>query len=131
MKNASSILAATLILFFGFQGSVTAQKTATWKGGTPGRSSDWNCASNWKEGRIPDEFSHVFIPDVSTSTFTYPVIQEGEIEILSLTCAPLAKVIQRNNARLIVLELAPDTLYNATYARRTQHINMLPASSKQ
>jgi hypothetical protein len=84
--------------------NVHAQKTATWKGGTPGRKSDWSCPSNWKEGRVPNVFSNVVIPDVSTSTFSYPVIQEGEIEVQSLYTAPGARITIKNKARLIVLE---------------------------
>lgn len=104
MKNSMLISAATMILCFGFQVSLSAQKTATWKGGTPGRVSDWNCATNWKEGRVPDEFSNVFIPDVSTSTFNYPIIKNGSVEIASLQCAPGAKLTLLNHAEIIVLD---------------------------
>jgi len=101
MKNAFFSCIATMILFFGFQVSLNAQKTATWKGGTPGRTSDWECATNWKEGRVPDEFSCVIIPDVSTSTFSYPVIA-GEVEIQSLLCASSARLTVMDNASLII-----------------------------
>ncbi|MBC7774357.1 MAG: hypothetical protein H7246_02880 [Phycisphaerae bacterium] len=82
-----------------------AQKTATWKGGTPGRNTEWNCATNWKEGRIPDEFSNVIIPDVSTSTFSYPIIYEGVIEIFSLQCAPSARLNTLSKAHIIMLDV--------------------------
>lgn len=104
MKNASRFCAITLFLIVGFQASPFAQKTTTWKGGAPGRSTDWNCAANWKEGRIPDEFSRVIIPDVSCNTFSYPVIQTGEVEVLSLSCAPTAKLTIHKNARFLVIE---------------------------
>ncbi len=106
MKNASFSFVALLIVLFGFQTSLSAQKTATWKGGTPGRSTDWNCPTNWKEGRVPDEFSAVIIPDVSTSTFSYPMIQEGTVEIFSLECATNAKLNTYGNARVVVLNAA-------------------------
>jgi hypothetical protein len=106
MKNASFFFAATLSILFGFQTSLSAQKTATWKGGQAGRSSDWNCASNWKEGRVPDEFSSVVIPDISTSTFSFPIIEKGEVEIWSLQCLTGAHLTVSNKARLIILESA-------------------------
>ncbi len=109
MKKASLLFAPAMILLLGFQISLTAQKTATWKGGAPGRNTAWNCAANWKEGRVPNEFSNVVIPDVSTTTFCYPVIEEGEVEILSLLCTPPAKVTLGKNASLIIIESsAPD-----------------------
>ncbi|MBC7778374.1 MAG: hypothetical protein H7246_23280 [Phycisphaerae bacterium] len=101
MKNASIFFAATLIFLFVSQ-SMSAQKTATWKGGTPGRSTDWNCPTNWKEGRVPDAFSNVVIPDVSTSTFSYPIIGD-EVEIQSLQCAPSARLTVLAKASLVVL----------------------------
>jgi hypothetical protein len=83
-----TILAMKNILFFaillGYSFSLHAQKTATWKGGTPGRPTEWNCATNWKEGRVPNEFSQVIIPDVSSSTFSNPVLSSGDVEIWSL-----------------------------------------------
>lgn len=81
-----------------------AQKVATWKGGTPGRPSDWNCPTNWKEGRVPDEFSQVIIPEISTSTFSYPVLDKGEVEVESLSCSPGARLTLKNKARVLVLE---------------------------
>lgn len=85
MKNASCFFAAMMILSFGFQISVSAQKPATWKGGTPGNSADWNCASNWKEGRVPNEFSDVCIPDVSTASGIQPVVRCSVAGVNSLT----------------------------------------------
>ena len=100
MKNSIAIIA----LFSLFSLSAQAQTTATWKGGTPGRSTDWNCPTNWKEGRVPNEFSKVIIPDVSTSTFSYPLIQKGTVEVYSLECASTAKLTFKGNARIIVLD---------------------------
>lgn len=104
MKNVSFFFTPTLILLLGFQISLSAQKTATWKGGAPGRNTAWNCATNWKEGRVPNEFSNVIITDVSTTTFCYPVIEEGEVVILSLLCTPPAMLTIGKNASLIVIE---------------------------
>jgi hypothetical protein len=118
MKNAFFSCIAILILFFGFQVSLYAQKTATWKGGTPGRACDWECATNWKEGRVPDEFSNVIIPDVSTSTFSYPVL-ENDVEILSLSCLAPARLLVRNNAQIMVLQTSTNEpiLTNDSFAQ--------------
>lgn len=83
MKNVRILFVAFIALLL-CSASLFAQKTATWKGGTPGRPEEWNCPTNWNEGRVPDEFSRVIIPDVSTSTFHNPVLNEGEVEIWSL-----------------------------------------------
>jgi len=103
MKNVL-ILFATITFLCGFQTSLSAQKTATWTGGTPGRPFEWNCAANWKEGRVPNEFSRVIIPDVSTSTFSYPALSGGEVEIWSLQILSGARLKIGRNARLIVTE---------------------------
>jgi hypothetical protein len=100
MKNTIAIIA----LFSLISLSAEAQKIATWKGGTPGKSTDWNCPTNWKEGRVPNEFSNVVIPNISTSTFSYPVIDRGEIEVQSLFCASSARLTVKNKASLVVLE---------------------------
>ena len=104
MKKTINFLVILFCLTFGFQPLTNAQRTTTWKGGTPGRPSDWYCSTNWKEGREPDEFSNVIIPDVSTSTFFYPVLRSGEVEILSLLIQPRASITISENARLIIIE---------------------------
>lgn len=97
------------ILFFAAillisQTALLAQKTATWKGGTLGKPADWNCPTNWKEGRVPNEFSQVIIPDVSTSTFNNPVLASGEVEVWSIQIHSGASLRIGKNARLIALE---------------------------
>ena len=101
MKNAILFFATTITLLFGFQSSLFAQKTATWKGGTPGKPSEWFCATNWEEGRVPNEFSAVIIPDVSTSTFSDPILNGGEVEIQSLEVHSGASLKIGKNARLV------------------------------
>jgi hypothetical protein len=105
MKHTIAITA----LFSPISLSAQAQKTATWKGGTPGRTTDWNCPANWEESRVPNEFSDVVIPDVSTSTFSYPVIKPGMVEIASLQCASNARLTTLGNARVIYLD-TPDSV---------------------
>jgi len=106
------------------QGYSNAQKIATWKGGTPGRNTDWNCPGNWKEGRVPNEFSKVVIPDVSTCTFSYPVVRKDTVEISSLQCAPGATLTLLGNAKVIVLDSAaqkPDRKNKGLVWTKTQH----------
>ena len=91
-------------LFLVSQTTLLAQKTATWKGGTPGKPTDWNCAANWKEGRVPNEFSQVIIPDVSSSSFNNPVLASGEVEIWSLVIHTGASLQIGKKARLIATE---------------------------
>lgn len=78
MKNFFFFAAIILIS----QTSLLAQKSTTWKGGTPGKPSDWNCASNWSGGRVPNEFSDVTIPNVSSEI--YPVIKNNVEDINAL-----------------------------------------------
>ncbi|MBL7776204.1 MAG: hypothetical protein JNK89_09390 [Saprospiraceae bacterium] len=110
MKNASCFFAATLALFFGLNLSLQAQKTATWKGGAPGRAHDWNCPKNWSDGRVPDAFSDVVIPDVSTTSFAAPVIQKGEVEVNSLRLLANATLTVEQDGQLVVLNLYDDSL---------------------
>lgn len=72
IHNTMKTILSTISLFFVLQMAASAQTTATWMGGTPGRSQDWNCPTNWKEGSVPDEFSQVIIP---ADRHTYPVIK--------------------------------------------------------
>lgn len=84
--------------------SAFSQKMATWKGGTPGRGADWNCATNWEEGRVPNEFSQVIIPDVSSRCSSNPVLTSGEVEIWSILIHTGASLRIGKNARLIATE---------------------------
>lgn len=98
MKNALvfSVLFALSAL------SLQAQKIATWKGGAPGHATEWNYPANWKENRVPNEFSQVIIPDVSSSTFSNPVLDGEVVEIWSLQIFSGASLRIGKSARLIV-----------------------------
>ena len=92
-----------LVLAFSvFQNALSAQITATWKGGAPGRPNDWNCAANWRENRVPDEFSNVVVPEVSTTSFASPVIFSGEVLVNALFLAPNASLTVGKAAQLTV-----------------------------
>ena len=86
--------------FFCILQADTSQTTATWMGGTPGKTSDWNCATNWKEGRIPDENTQVIVP---SDLIFYPVIMSDVQDIDALLVAGGAKLTIHNGASLKVL----------------------------
>ena len=65
-----------------------------WKGGTPGQETEWNVAKNWSENRVPDWTQDVIIPDVSTSSGYFPII-EDEVE-------PIAHLEIQSNAILTI-----------------------------
>lgn len=102
MKKAILFLTATFILFFGMPASSPAQKTATWQGGAPGKVSEWNCAANWKEGRVPNAFSDAVIPDVSTGSGAFPVISSPVEAVNSLTLLSGAQLIINRAGKLEV-----------------------------
>ncbi len=79
-----------------------AQKSVTWIGGTPGNETSWDEARNWSDHHVPNEFSNVFIPDVSTSSFSNPIIEDGVIELNSLTIQSTAKLTIQKMAKLII-----------------------------
>lgn len=103
MKNAFFAASATLF-FFMIHISAGAQRVATWKGGTPGRTNDWALASNWKEGRVPDGFSDVVIADVSSTGGFQPVIRIAVEGINSLTILPGARLRIETSGSLDVFE---------------------------
>ncbi len=91
MKNLTFSIAATLTLILGLSISLSAQTTATWQGGKPGRTTDWNCAANWSEGKTPDEFTQVIIP---YNVQYYPVIKD--------TVAPIDALLMEGGTSLTI-----------------------------
>jgi len=98
MKNFFFFAAIILIS----QTTLLAQKSTTWKGGTPGRPSDWNCASNWSDGRVPNEFSDVIIPNISSEI--YPVIKNNAEDINALFLMSSTKIYIEKKGALTVYE---------------------------
>lgn len=88
-----------LLLVLGLPSALSAQKQATWKGGAPGRSTDWNCSANWKEGRVPNVFCDVVIPVVDF----IPHIRIEADGINSLTLMPGAELCIEKSGVLEVL----------------------------
>ncbi len=101
MKTIAKILTPALIFI---AGTAISQQTTTWKGGTPGRTSQWDCPRNWEEGRVPDDVSNVFIPDVSSKSQCYPILAGKTCRINSLWMDSAAKLIISKSATLVILE---------------------------
>lgn len=79
------IFCFSLLVCFSAPSSLFAQKAITWKGGAPGRETQWQCPGNWSENKVPNEFSDVVIPDISTRGLNYPVLNDvAEVHSLRL-----------------------------------------------
>lgn len=100
MKNLTLSVAAIVFLIFAISTSLSAQTTATWKGGKSGRTTDWNCAENWKEGRVPDEFAQVIIP---ARAACYPILKNTVQVIDALVVEGGATLTLRSNTTLTIL----------------------------
>ncbi|MBK9014077.1 MAG: hypothetical protein IPM82_08280 [Saprospiraceae bacterium] len=70
----------------------------------PGMENDWNCPKNWSTYSVPNAFSNVFIPDVSTTTLAAPVIKNGRMEVNSLFLETNAFLTVEESAQLVVFE---------------------------
>ncbi len=92
------------LVFICCANALSAQIVNTWKGGAPGHESDWAYYKNWSRGRTPNEFDRVVIPDVSTSTRSFPVIRSGNVEVLSLEVQAGASLTLLSVARLLTNE---------------------------
>ncbi|HND88603.1 MAG TPA: hypothetical protein PK971_09750 [Saprospiraceae bacterium] len=98
-------LFGTVIIIVILSISANAQVTNSWKGGFPGRENDWNCQQNWSLGKSPDIFDNVVIPDVSTASRRYPIIDSGEVEVASIQIRPGASLTLIAGARLLAEEI--------------------------
>ena len=105
------------ILFAANLSSLQAQTTNVWKGGFPGRETDWNQSRNWSLGKTPDVFDRVIIPDVSASTQKYPIVKEGEIEVLSIDVRTGASLTLLRSARIVADEFICDGTCNGCERR--------------
>jgi hypothetical protein len=107
MKNAAFFFATAATFSFLLLGNtLSAQAKSTWKGGTPGRAHEWNCAANWLENRVPNEFSNVVVPNVSSTTAAAPVISAGDFEVNAIWVAADAHIFIERSASLTVLSTA-------------------------
>lgn len=100
-----TLITLQLFITFCFLGNVlSAQRNVTWLGGTPGQESNWFCDKNWSNAHVPDEFSNVYINNVSTSTFHYPVIKSKEATALSISIVSEGKLTIEKSGTLSVIE---------------------------
>lgn len=94
-------------------GLLTAQ--VEWKGGFPGRESDWFCAGNWNGNRIPNHMDQVVIPDCSTSGDYCPVIrsdQPAQVKSVELLKGALLTVDPSAQLTVLGYNLAGGALLN-------------------
>ncbi len=81
-----------------------SQISSKWRGNTPGHEHDWYYPSNWSNNRIPDEFTDVIIQVDISSSYRYPVIHYGDLEINSLHIWPGA-CLTIKNGEVAVLDI--------------------------
>lgn len=130
MRNTIQIASLFCILFFAAN-ELNAQVQNKWVGGTPGRSTDWDAASNWSLQRVPNEFSDVVIPNTSTTTFSYPAIDKA-VEINSLRIESGAKLViaETGKLQLNLVGASSDALANAgEIENRSQNLIAFQGSS--
>lgn len=72
MKNLIAIASLAFLGLFPEIGH--SQKMNVWKGGQPGRPTDWNCARNWSLGIVPDWTCVAVIGQNLQGPSQYPVI---------------------------------------------------------
>jgi hypothetical protein len=81
MKTLFTILALCLPFL------LNAQQTISWKGGTPGKTTNWEEARNWDKGRVPGPDTKVIIARADNGHYAQPVIsspvQIAELELQS------------------------------------------------
>lgn len=73
-----------------------------WRGGFPGRETDWLCARNWSDNRVPDEMDNVVIPDCSSRGNFYPQIRSRSACVQSLNIYSGATVSIQAGAKLTI-----------------------------
>jgi hypothetical protein len=104
MKKQTRNLALVLLNLLWAAGLLSAQNENIWRGGKPGRASDWNIAANWSKNRVPNEFDQVVIPGAESGSTTRPFIS-GEVVIGSLYMESGAEIVLRDHAMLVVLRI--------------------------
>jgi hypothetical protein len=112
-KPISTILCLLLFFFFE-QASLMAQIQTVWLGGTPGRETRWECSKNWKNNKVPDEFSDVLIPDVSSGSLVFPELDDQTVAINSLRI--------EGGGRFVIGPHAVLTIYNGIFIPSEQSI---------
>jgi hypothetical protein len=101
-QNPAKMKALITVAFVCTTIMMSAQVSATWVGGTPGKETAWNEAKNWSNHAVPDAFTDVYVKDVSSTTFSYPVIKQGAFELNALFVEKSAKITIEDDAQLVV-----------------------------
>lgn len=129
-QNLSAVFQVMFILLLcGICTGAAAQKTIIWKGGAPGHETDWHYAKNWSTHSVPNEFSNVIIPDVSTTTRALPVIRKGVVEVNSLIIAPNVTLSLGETVQLTVLENS-DSMLIANLRKNGSLVMLATAAQK-
>lgn len=99
----------TLIHFFSFLLGTSlllpfclCQAQNVWIGGFPGHKTDWHFAFNWSMHQVPDEWDDVYIPNTSTTTFAYPIIDTDAGTINSINMGFGAYITITENGDLVI-----------------------------
>ena len=111
----TSFFVVSCFVLTSFSSTAFAQPGNYWVGGAPGHENEWNCPKNWSEGSVPNEFSNVIIPDVSTGSRANPVLRSGMMEIGSL--------VLESNASLEIGKQATLVIYDGLFAVNRSDLN--------
>lgn len=103
MKKHTVLAVFCLVVLHLFAEELSAQKVNTWLGGAAGRESDWFYPKNWSLGVAPDWSHDVVIPDVASTSRSYPVVPSGVIEMASLTIHSSAELQIGDSVQLDIL----------------------------
>lgn len=103
------ILIATFTLF---SIGLFAQQAVIWKGGTTGKEVNWNEARNWSNNKVPNKFSDVVNPDVSTITFAAPIIAGGSVELNSIQILSNGRLRVDSSIKMIIYEFAKGIVFD-------------------
>ncbi|MCB0585558.1 MAG: hypothetical protein KDD06_09580 [Phaeodactylibacter sp.] len=95
MKNLVLVLMLLAPVF------LSAQRSITWKGGTPGKASCWNEPANWDANRVPGENDHVIIRPNKSSSTARPVIF-SEVQVASIEIQAGAELYIAETGKLVV-----------------------------
>ncbi len=112
--NRISTVLCLLFFFIFEQATLLAQIQAVWQGGTPGRETRWECSKNWKNSKVPDEFSDVLIPDVAAGSLAFPELDDLTVSINSLRI--------EGSGQFVIGPHAVLTIYNGIFYPSEQSI---------
>ncbi len=102
----------SIAICFGYL-TTNAQIPTTWLSGHPGQETAWHCPKNWNTQHTPDAFNNVFIPDVSTQSGHFPVIESDAGTVNALTLESGAQLTITQSGSLVV-EMASCSPINGT-----------------